>query len=135
MALTQWHAENLDDKSFFFAALRNSVGETLFFTIVGFLLFVLSYYFWWLAVVLCVPLSILSLISLVQSLVLLPSAISTWTTVRFLLNHATNEERAGLIGDQTLSNQSYALGTALVGAFKGIVIVLVYIFIWIRLLQ
>lgn len=125
MALTSWQAENLDDRQFFCAAIRNYAGELILFGIWAGSVWLLSGYVWWLALILFIPLALLVLVGFIQAVSLLPKAYAAWTTVRFLHKVGSPEEREALLGKQTPKDQSFAFGTALIGAMKGIILVAV----------
>lgn len=121
MALNSWHAQNLDDRQFFFAALKNYFGEIIFYGIIAVVIWAVSSYMWWVGFVFFVPFSLLALMSSLQSAVLIPSAFSALITERFIRRHGNEEEKNSIVGDLDPSHQKFAFGTALIGLLKSLI--------------
>lgn len=133
MALTTSQAQNLDSRQFFYAALKNYVGEVVFFAVVTLIILGISGYVWWLGIVLFVIVAIIGTVGFIQTVILLPGAYSAWNTVRFLHNHGTHEEIRPVVGDQSPRDQSFEFGTAVIATVKGLIVLAIVAYLGLRL--
>lgn len=122
MALTSHHASTLNDKQFFFAALKNYTGEVIFYGIIAIVIYLISNWVWWLGLIFFLPFSILTIVSFFQSLIIMPNAISTTITYFHIRKHGTEDEKAIVIGNQKPEDQNYVLATSFISLTRSLII-------------
>lgn len=114
MALTRNHAETLSDRDFFFAALKNYIGEVLFYGICAVIIFFAIKLNWWLGLILFLPYCALSVVSFVQTVTLVPRTVANTITYFHLRKYGTDEEKAIILGEQKPSDQMYSFLTLII---------------------
>lgn len=123
MALTSKDAATLNDKEFFFTALKQYISETLFYGLCAVIIFLAAKLSWWLSFMLFLPYSALGIVGLFQSIVLLPSVVSGTVTYFHLRKFGTDAERKMILGTQDPVDQLFVLGTSIISVVRSLLFV------------